>query len=83
MLVLVMIMNLHCHSISIIVIFKFCELFNIWVTFWFFGNDRAAPVDTSLLILCTTYTHIHHVRIYNTRFNTNFYQQLICDSIIL
>lgn len=32
-------------------------------TFGFFGNDRAAPVDAALLILCTTYIHTSRIRI--------------------
>lgn len=39
----------------------FLHLEIVGFTFGFFGNDRAAPVDTALLILCTTYTHTSRI----------------------
>lgn len=43
----------------------------IGFTFRFFSNDRAAPVDAALLILCTTYTHTSRIRY--TKYKNNLY----------
>lgn len=46
-------------------------------TFGFFGNDRAAPVDAALLILCTTI----HTYITDMRQFSSFLIAIICFNL--